>query len=384
MTDEAGAGARSSPRGWSTLWRWVGLVALSLALAGLLQLIKLPAALLLGPMLAAIVVAARGLAVRVPGSAFLLAQGALGVMIASHLPAEFLSELGARWPLFLLGAASTLGASTTLGWMLTRTGKFPGSTAIWGTSPGAATAMIVMSEAYGADARLVAVMQYVRVVCCAVVAAVMARLLGVPLVEVVASGTGVAQAMGAGHIMAGLTLVGAGSWLGVKLRLPAGALLLPMVIAIALKLSGVLAIVLPAPVLVLAYAMIGWGIGIRFTPQVLKHAARALPRVIVAILALLASCGLFAAALVYGLGVDPLTAYLATSPGGADSVSIIAASTQVDVPFVITMQLARFFAVLLFGPALARALSPAVARAGRVIRGAVAPCLGARAWRGRA
>ena len=53
-----------------------------------------------------------------------------------------------------------------------------------------------------------------------------------------------------------------------------------------------------------------------------------------------------------------LTAYLATSPGGADSVAIIAASSShVDVPFVMAMQMARFILVLLVGPALARAVA---------------------------
>jgi len=55
--------------------------------------------------------------------------------------------------------------------------------------------------------------------------------------------------------------------------------------------------------------------------------------------------------------VDPMTAYLATSPGGMDSVAIIATETPVDVPFVMAMQGLRFFAVLLAGPALARLIA---------------------------
>jgi uncharacterized membrane protein AbrB (regulator of aidB expression) len=56
-------------------------------------------------------------------------------------------------------------------------------------------------------------------------------------------------------------------------------------------------------------------------------------------------------------GLDPLTAYLATSPGGADSVAIIAASSNVDVPFVMTMQMARFVVLLILGPTMARFIS---------------------------
>jgi uncharacterized membrane protein AbrB (regulator of aidB expression) len=42
------------------------------------------------------------------------------------------------------------------------------------------------------------------------------------------------------------------------------------------------------------------------------------------------------------------------SPGGLDSVAIIAASSTVDLPFVMAMQTARFLVVLLTGPSLAR------------------------------
>ena len=50
------------------------------------------------------------------------------------------------------------------------------------------------------------------------------------------------------------------------------------------------------------------------------------------------------------------------SSGGADTVAIIAASTRVDMPFIMAMQMARFLFVLFVGPAIARAVA---ARAGR-------------------
>ena len=55
----------------------------------------------------------------------------------------------------------------------------PGTTALWGTSPGAASVMTIMAESYGADVRLVAFMQYFRVVVVAVVAALVTKLFGV-------------------------------------------------------------------------------------------------------------------------------------------------------------------------------------------------------------
>jgi len=58
--------------------------------------------------------------------------------------------------------------------------------------------------------------------------------------------------------------------------------------------------------------------------------------------------------LVHFANFDGLTAYLATSPGGADSVAVIAATSAADAGFVMAMQVARFVLVLLFGPPLAR------------------------------
>ena len=56
-------------------------------------------------------------------------------------------------------------------------------------------------------------------------------------------------------------------------------------------------------------------------------------------------------------GTDALTAYLATSPGGADAVAIIAASSKVDMPFVMAMQIGRLLVVILIGPSLARLIA---------------------------
>ena len=78
------------------------------------------------------------------------------------------------------------------------------------------------------------------------------------------------------------------------------------------------------------------------------------PQIAAAIFALIAICGLCGAALVVFAGIDPLTAYLATSPGGADSIAIIAASSPVDVPFVMALQTARLILVLAVGPSIAR------------------------------
>ncbi len=76
---------------------------------------------------------------------------------------------------------------------------------------------------------------------------------------------------------------------------------------------------------------------------------------VASIVVLIAFCGGIAWVLTNELGIDPLTAYLATSPGGMDSVAIIAAAAgNLDISFIMAMQMVRLLVVLIFGPMLAR------------------------------
>lgn len=341
-----------SPIGVQAL-RWLGTLALSAAFVALFEFIGLPATVLLGPMLAAIVFAGFEKQVKVPAPAFSLAQGVIGCMIAASIPISILGELVKDWPIFVAGISSAIIAACTMGWLLARLQILPGTTAIWGSFPGAASAMTIMAESFGADMRLVAFMQYMRVVCVSVVASSIAALWvghsGAPIPAVVWF-----PPVDWFWLAATLALILGSYALTQWRKIPSGMFLLPMLLGIVLINTGVMKMELPQWLLAASYAVVGWTIGSRFTKPILRHATRAFPRVLGSILTLIAICGIFAAGLVHFAGIDPLTAYLATSPGGADSVAIISASVDVDVPFVMAMQLGRFLVILIAGPALAR------------------------------
>ena len=315
----------------------------------------LPAALLLGPMLAGVGLALGGVRLRMATSPYIVAQAVLGCLIARTVSPAILVPLAAGWHLFLAVVLSGIVASAAMGWGLCRCGVMPGTTAIWGTSPGGATAMVLMADAYGADVRLVAFMQYLRVLCVALAATLVAHFWAeaAPGADPVAwfPGLHAGSAVTAG-------LVSLGALVGLGTRLPSGAMLAPMLAGASLRLSGLADIELPQWLLAASYAVIGWRIGLGFTRQVAAYAARAVPMILAVIAALIAFCGLLSLALSRLAGVDALTAYLAASPGGLDSVAVIAATTpSVDLPFVMTMQTLRFFLVVLLVPPMARFLA---------------------------
>ncbi|VFU09156.1 AbrB family transcriptional regulator [Methylocella tundrae] len=343
--------------------QWAVIIIISAVFVGALEALRLPAALLLGPMGAAIVTAANGMTLRMPRPAFLCAQGVIGVMIARSFSPSIGGAILARWPLFVMTVLAVIALSGLLGWLLARWRVLPGSAAVWGSSPGAATAMTLMAGAYGADARLVAFMQFLRVVFVTLAASLVARLFAVA--------TGAPRpsldwfpALSWPSFIATLALAGLGAWAGRASRIPAGTLLLPLTLGAVLHGVGAMQFDLPPWLLALSYAVVGWQIGLGFTPAILAHASRAFPKVAASILAQILLCGALAFLLTRFAGVDALTAYLATSPGGADSVAIIAASARVDMPFVMALQTFRLILVILISPGLCRFIVRHIARSG--------------------
>jgi len=332
---------------------WPVLIALSAALSALLLWLHAPAALMIGPLVGGMVLAGFGAKVRFPVAPFVVAQGVVGCLIAQMVPITIVGDVVSHWELFGFGVVSVVLASLVIGWGMTRLKVLPGTTALWGTSPGAASVMTIMAEHYGADGRLVALMQYLRVVMVAAVAALVAQLFGAhagPTAREIVWFPPVDWP----SFAATIALASVGPVVAKYLRIPAGAFLVPLVVGAVLVHFGVMKIELPPWLLAVSYALVGWNVGLRFTRQLLIYSARVLPQVIGSALALIALCAALAAVMVVVAGVDPLTAYLATSPGGSDSIAIIAASTNVDMGFVMAMQTVRMLAVLFLAPVLTR------------------------------
>jgi hypothetical protein len=245
-----------------------------------------------------------------------------------------------------------IATSGVLGWLISRWQVLPGSTGVWGSAPGGASVMMIMAGAFGADARLVAFMQYLRVVLVAAVASLVARFwVGQPGPSAQVAWF---TALDWGGFLATLLIAAGGGLIGMALRIPAGALLVPMAMAALLEATGLVNIVLPPWLLAITYACLGWSIGLSFNRQILQHAARALLPIMLAIGVMIGVCAALAAVLVHYAGIDPLTAYLATSPGGMDSVAIIGAASKADLSFVMALQVVRLVIVLILGPPLAR------------------------------
>ena len=339
-------------------WRWAGLAALTLPLALILRETGLPASFLIGPMIAAIVFGVGDSRLRVSRWVFLGAQSIVGCLVARALSGSILASLAQDWAPMLLVVASTVAAGAAVGWVLMRFRVLPGTTAAWGSTPGAASVMVAMAAEYGADVRLVGFMQYLRIVVVVLTASLVSHLLlGAAGGEAMPAlpGDPFDQAPLAQLETLAIALLGAA--LGRWTRLPGGGVLLPLAIGAVAHSTGAVAITLPTWLLACTYIILGWYIGLGFNRDVLVYALRAIPKLLLASALLIGLCALSAWMLTALLGIDPLTAYLATSPGGLDSVAIIAVGSHSNIPFIMAVQTLRLFVVILTGPQIAKLIA---------------------------
>ena len=338
---------------WPAPAKWLALLALSIGITALWSAGELPAALLIGPMIAGIVLGVNGARLDIPRWSYLGAQGVIAAMIAGSMTPAIAQTLSHGAVLFVAAAATTLIGATVLGWLISRTGMMPGATAVYGMSPGAASAMVMLGEAHGADKSLVAFMQYTRVLCVAFATTLVAHFwAGATPHPAVASWLAPVQWMDLAEV---LVLTALSQQAARLVKLQSYGLIGPLLLVGAAHAMGWIEIDLPRWLLALSYALLGWHIGLGFRRQELIHAGRALPLVLGGALALVAFCALVSWFVARFAHVDGLTAYLAMSPGGADVAAIIAASTpSVDLPFVLALQTIRLFATIALAPSIIR------------------------------
>jgi uncharacterized protein len=335
--------------------RWALLIALTAAGTAAMAALGVPSPALFAGLLVATVLALGGLApAGVPRPLSGAAQAVIGVVIGVLAQPGTLAGLATQWLPVLLVTVATLAVSMGAGLLLgLRRGISP-LTGMLALTAGGASGLVAVSRELGADDRTVAVVQYLRV---GMVTATM------PVVAAVvfgaASGALPQQASGSAPFLVDVAYLVGWAAVGVVLaraaRVPAGALLGPMTVAIVVNLSGWSFGAAPPTLLVeIAYAVIGWQAGARFTRESLRTVLGALApaaALIAGVIVISAGLGLLLSAVT---GTSALDGYLATTPGGVYAVLATAASAGTDVTFVMAVQVLRVIVMLLVTPAVAR------------------------------
>lgn len=323
--------------------RWAITGVLIALLGTVFDALSLPVPVLLAGLVAGALLRLGGRLAPRPGlTAHHGAQAVVGAAAAIGVTTETVGAVAAHWAPVLLGCLLTLALSLAMGVALVRFTRLDGATGALSMVAGAASGIVSISHDLGADERVVAVLQYVRVVLTIAL---------VPLIAVHLFDAGVVTGQGGATTwLTGAPFVAVSSAAGLliarRVRVTGGELLWPMAVAIALALAGWEAAAAPAALLYVAYALIGLRAGSRMTVASLRRVGAALPAACALILVMIAICALFSDVLAGLTHVSELDAYLAMTPGGLPAVVAVAVDTGANVTFVVAMQVLRTIAML--------------------------------------
>ena len=335
--------------------RWGALAAATAAAGWALGRAGLPSSYLFGALLAGI--AAALIAphrFEIPRPAFTAALAGAGVVLGTLLDSSSLDAIADSWLPLALVSAATLGISLAAGSVLARLTPLDLPTAALGMVAGGASGIVGISGELGADDRLVAFMQYLRV---------LLIVLLTPVLVAIAFPGGSAHPAAAAEPVLGdprawlLTLLAgvAGAALGALARLPGALLLAPMAVAAVITLAvpgGEFEV--PPLAREVAFALIGLQVGLRFTLDTIRMLGRLVVPVVLAVFGVLIACALLAVVLDVASSVSFRDAYLATTPGGLYAVLAVALGADANAAFILAAQGLRLVVMVALAPVVVR------------------------------
>ncbi len=338
-------------------------VALAIGLAGgwVFYQLTMPLPWMIGAMVFTLAAALSGVKLVQPRRLRLVMMATLGVMLGSAFSPETLDKASA-WPVTLLALMLFALLSTiTATLMLIRFGGYDRVTAYFSAAPGGLNEMLFIGSSLGGDERIISLFHSTRILLTVLVIPMWYRLFEdyVPGRIVIGDIT-LEYGMMDGALL--LFCAAAGFWGAAKLKIPAGALIGPMVLSSAVHLGGLTTLGPPSLLIVASQVVLGTAVGCRFVGYSVRRIVDVLFPACLITLSTLVLAFAFAASLA-ALTDFPFQALLLIfSPGGLVEMALISLALNVDVAFVSTHHLARVMLIILLAPLLFRLLDRGLMR----------------------
>lgn len=318
----------------------------------------MPLPWMLGAMTAVTASALSGQRVALPRSMRNVCVTILGVMLGASFTPAVVARMG-EW-IFTLGALAAWGLTAgAAGWFyFRRVVGYDRVTSYFAAAPGGLNEMTLAGARFGADERRIALIHATRVFLTVLCIPIWFRIhdgLGSSATAAGFVGLG-AIALGDYLILAGCALGGA--YAADRLRIPAGAVIGPMVLSAAVHLAGVTESSPPTLVVWAAQVVIGSALGCQFVGFPLALIGRTILHGAVAG-AMMVGLAVAAGAVVGLLaGIPVSTVVLGFAPGGLAEMSLVAIALGADAAFVATHHLVRIVLVVICAAPLFRIFDP--------------------------
>lgn len=330
--------------------RMAGALALGAAGGTLADWAGLPLAWMIGAMLATTAGAMAGLPIAVPPALRSLFVVVLGVMLGSSFTPAILDRLG-EWAVSLSALTVYIALSGAAGLLVfRRLAGYDRVTAYFSAMPGGLSEMVLVGTAMGGDARVISLTHAARILLIVLVLPFAFQwLLGYHPAARSDFGAAVSELTARDLALLGLCGV-AGAFGARALRVPAAAVVGPMILSAVVHLAGWTAAPPPDLLVAAAQVVVGTSIGCRFAGVGLSFVLRIAAAAAAVTLAMVIVTLLVAGALhgITGLPTDALV--LAFAPGGLAEMSLIALALSMDAAFVATHHIVRIFLIVVLAP----------------------------------
>ena len=228
--------------------------------------------------------------------------------------------------------------------------KYDFKTAFLASAPGGMIPMTLLGQAYGADDKIIAIMQSERLILTVLTIPIAFRLFAgyVPSGDVGTGGSFASFLLG--DIVPMILACAAGWVIAEFIRLPAPSLMGPMIAIAILRLNGTIASDMPDSLVAVAQVFIGISVALQFSGSKYREILPALTHGAVAALLMVLSAVAFALATTLVADSSAESLILAFAPGGFAEMALIGFGLGIEISFVMTHQLVRYFFIVLSIP----------------------------------
>ena len=287
------------------------------------------------------------------------AVAVVGTMIGATFSPELVNQLSSYWISGLAVLLFMPMAHAGSYQIMRRVGKYSPRDAYFGAMPGGLIEAVLMGEKMGADVRVLTVQHFVRII---VVVMSVPFLFLIITGEVVGSASGMVLSKHAydfWDIIAIFAIAAVGMQVGRLLHIPAGHMMGPLLICMALQTTGVTEINDPPWLLKAGQYILGVGLGAQFSGLRRAMLVKGMGMGLLTVAYMLSLSFGFAYLLRPLVHADLSALFISFAPGGVTEMSLIALSLQLSPVAVALHHLIRIvaavwiggrFATYMFGP----------------------------------
>ena len=322
-------------------------IALALSLLGglVFNLIGMPLPWMMGPLFGVGFAGLRGVNVKSISGSRQAGQLVIGCALGLYFTAEVSRQLlnfggyivSAAFIAILIGALGGL--------LLKRISGISAITSYFASVPGGAAEMAVLAERAGARFDQVALSHSIRVLLVVSTIPIAVTLTGTSGTDLYTPTTTQLFLPGLGALTLMAIVV---ALLFMKVRIPNAWLLGPLVVSLALTITGQGTSSIPPLLINAAQILIGCSLGSRFKPSLRSESRRLIIGIMANAAFTLILSVILGLILAYLIGESGSTMILATSPGGLSEMCITAKILKLGVPLVTSFQVARLAIVVTF------------------------------------